>query len=181
MSLPPNKNLLKEFSNRIYVETGIWRGDSIQLALDAGFEQVIGIDNDPESIKFCTSRFFVGGLQLDERLQLVEGDSARCLWEAMRNVDERCTILLDAHWQLLEGTERGEHPFPLMLELEQLAQHPIKKHTIIVDDLLYMTHPNVTGWSLPDLIRKIKKINENYTFKLIANPVIDNMLVAWIR
>jgi len=39
MSLPPNKNILKEFCEQYYIECGIFRGDSIQLAIEAGYKK----------------------------------------------------------------------------------------------------------------------------------------------
>jgi len=47
-------------------------------------------------------------------------------------------------------------------------------------NLLYLTHPDITGWTKKDITDRIKEINPSYQFNLIANPVINNMLVAWI-
>ena len=179
MSLPPNKNLLKEFPNPVYVESGVWRGDSIQQAIDAAFQTIIGIDNDQECIDFCFDRFTLVQ-HLKHHINLNKGDSATDLWPLIKFIDKPITFFLDAHWQILEGTEKGKYPFPLMMELGQIAKHPIKKHTIIIDDILYLTHPDITGWTLSDIIRQIQYINPDYQTKLIANPVINNMLVAWI-
>lgn len=179
MSLPPNKNLLKEFPNPCYVESGCFRGDSIQLAIEAGFERIIGIDNDQESIDFCTKRFDLVNKRNDQ-VKLFKGDSAVDLWSIIKLINQPITFFLDAHWQLIEGTEKGENPFPLMKELEQIARHQIKTHTIIIDDFLYMTHPQITEWDAIDITAYIQSINPDYLIKRIANPVINNMLVAWI-
>ena len=179
MSLPPNKNILKEFPNQVYVETGIWRGDSIQQAVEAGFEMIIGFDNDMESIKFCKNRFDLFNVNA-HHIELYETNTAYGMWGTIQFIDKPMTIYLDAHWQMLEGTERGEDPFPLLDEISQIANHPIKTHTIIVDDLLYLTHPDITGWTRAQIVAQISAINPNYQFSLIANPVINNMLVAWI-
>lgn len=181
MSLPPNRNLLAEFKgeNRILVETGSYRGDGIQLALEAGYERVYSIDIDSESTKFCKSRFNLYQSP-DPRINLITGDSAEVLWDVVNGIDHAMTFWLDSHWQMLENTEPGEHPWPLLYELGQIAKHPIKTHTIIIDDILILTHPETTDWDL-DLIKDyLKMINPKYKFQLLANPIINNILVAHV-
>lgn len=178
MSLPANYNLLKDYSNGAYVETGIWRGDSIQYALDVGFDRIIAIDNDKECINFCKSRFDLPNSGLP--IKLIHGDSALCLFDAIGGLQDRITFFLDSHWQLIEGTPKGDHPFPLFDEIYQIGKHHRKDHSIIIDDLLYMTHPDITGWTLESIQQNILFINPNYRFKYIANPIVNNMLIAWV-
>ncbi len=180
MSLPPNRNLLKEYLNPCYIECGLYRGDSIHQAMEAGFETIIGLDNDQSAIDFCFDRFTLRQ-QVEHEMQFIKADSAVDLWKIIEPINQRITFFLDAHWMLFEGTDKGANPFPLIQELEQIAKHQIKNHTIIIDDLLYMTHPQITGWSLDYLTAELRKINQAYKFNLIANPIIANMLVAWIE
>lgn len=182
MSLPPSYNLLKKHPNKWFVETGSFRGDAIQLALDADFRHIISMDNDPEAINFCRDRFDLRNPHnpLNEKIMLLLGDSANILGAALRMIREPATIFLDAHWQLIEGTERGPNPFPLMDELDQIGDHDIRTHTIIIDDYLYMTHPLLTHIKTSDILRKIHDIHVNYKVEFIGNPVVNNMLVAYI-
>jgi len=180
MSLPPNKNLLAEYSNRWFVETGSYRGDAIDLALSAGFSQVRSMDIDPENIKFCRNRFDLFRHPMPW-IQLYLGDSAEDLWSMIQDICEPITFWLDSHSQLLEGESDLGCPFPLLKELQQIAMHPIKTHTIIIDDLLILTHPDVTGWEKVDIINAIKQINPAYQFKLVANPVKNNLLVCYVE
>jgi len=177
MSLPPGKNLLVEHLNPYYVETGIWRSDSLQLAMDAGFKKIIGIDVDLQWIQFARDRFDLVNIPLPG-LTLVHGDSAECLWDAIKDINKPITFFLDSHYSLLEGEERGKHPFPLIEELYQIGQHPIKTHTIIIDDILMLTHPDVTGWSLSKIFGGLYQINKQYNISLASNPVIRNLLIA---
>lgn len=179
MSLPPSFNLLKQYHNPVFCETGTFRGDSLQLAIEAGFERIIGIDNDQESIDFCTKRFDLINKRNDQ-IKLFKGDSAVDLWSIIKLINQPILFFLDAHFQMIEGMEKGDNPFPLIEELKQIGKHPIKTHTIIIDDFLYLTHPDVTGWDKNHVFEWLRIINPNYQIKLIANPVINNMLVAWI-
>jgi hypothetical protein len=180
MSLPTPYNLLSEYRNPWFVETGAYRGDSIQMALDAGFQHIISIDNDPDAINFCRNRFDLNNPMNphNERIMMVLGDSANILGAVLRMIHLPATILLDAHWQLIEDTERGPNPFPLMDELQQIDDHEITSHTIIIDDFLYMTHPLVTHFKAADVMNQLHHINERYQLRFVANPVINNILVA---
>lgn len=177
MSLPPGKNLLAEHLNPYYVETGIWRSDSLAMAMEAGFKKIIGIDISPEFIQFAKDRFDLQNFPLPG-LQLIQGDSAECLWDAIKDIDQPITFFLDSHFSLLEGEEKGKNPFPLLDELCQIDRHPIKTHTIIIDDFLYMTHPDITIWTRAGIIKALDFINPNYKINLVANPVINNLLIA---
>lgn len=181
MSLPPNRKLFEELKGacKVMVETGSYRGDAIQQAVDAGFECIHSIDIELDNLKFCESRF---NLLYDpiaaKRIRLHHGDSALILNEIIDVYETPILFWLDSHSQLLEGEPEYPNPFPLLAELEIIAAHPIKTHTIIIDDILHLTHPDVTGWSRRDIEDALSKINPSYKFEYLANPVKNNLLVV---
>lgn len=177
MSLPPGKNLLAEHLNPVYVETGIWRSDSLAMAMEAGFQKIYGIEINPEFIQFARDRFDLQNFPLPG-LQLIQGDSAECLWDAIKGIAQPITFFLDSHFSLLAHELPGKNPFPLIQELQQIRLHSFKRHTIIIDDFLYMTHPDVTGWCKDQIEGIIKSINPDYEITYEANPVVKNLLVA---
>lgn len=177
MSLPTTYNLLSKYPNQVYCETGIFRGDSLLLAAETGhFKQLIGVELFDEWIKFCKSRFH----KMDYPIRYVHGDSALCLWDVIKHIHTPITFFLDSHSQLLEDEPEMANPFPLIDELRQIARHPIKGHTLIIDDLLYLTHPDITGWSYAGLVDSICRINPQYKIERIANPVKWNLLIATV-
>jgi hypothetical protein len=181
MSLPPNYNLLAKYPNRIGIDVGSYRGDSIQAFLDAGFEEVRSVDITYESWRFCCDRFnlFDKHEPLLEKIKLYQGDSSKMLWTMITGVDEPMTFWLDAHSQLLEDEEySGGMDFPLLEELKQIGNHPIKCHHILIDDIIVLSHPDVTGWSRKTIEDAILAINPNYRFEYIANPVKNNLLIC---
>jgi hypothetical protein len=178
MSLPTEYNLLEYFPNEYFIETGSYRGDAIKAASDAGFKRIRSCDIDENNIQFCISRFNLKHQQDKNQLRLYVGDSALMLRDMIEDIIAPCTFWLDSHWQLFEHEPKGKNPFPLMLELMQIQQHSVKEHTILIDDILYMTHPQVTGWTLNDIKEAVRDINRNYKFKLISNPVVDNLLIC---
>jgi hypothetical protein len=179
MSLPTTYNLLAQYPNEYYVETGIWRGDSIQLALEAGFKNIIGIENDESCIEFCVSRFDLGRMPKDKSvsIELVHGDSATAMYQQIYEIPHRITFFLDSHWQFFEGTDPGPNPFPLLKELAQIQNHFIKDHTIIIDDW-HIFYEDRVGYSKEDVLNALRAINPNFHFKFVANPVIDGVLIA---
>lgn len=178
MSLPPNKNILCDMPGEVFVETGMWRGDGIALAKDAGFKEIHSIDNDSFCVNFCHLRFDLDN-DLYSPVKLYTGDSAEVLWDIIKGIDKRICFLLDAHWQFLEGTEPGKNPFPLLKELRQISRHRRIDHTIIIDDW-HIFYKDRVGYDKHDVLKEIFTINSNYLVEHIANPVIDGMLVAKI-
>lgn len=170
MSLPPSYNLLAKYPNPVYVETGIWRGDSIQQALDAGFKRVIGIDVDPSCIDFCRSRF-----DNNPAIELHCGDSAACLRDIIKDIQEPISFLLDAHWQFIEGTEPGPNPFPLLDEINVIADREFNDIAIIDD--WHIFYPDRVGYSKEDVLVELIRAGLN-RFSYVANPVIDGILIA---
>lgn len=158
------------------------------LAHEAGFMNIIGIELFDEHIEFCQSRFRMGKdlnkmVKTDigkSRIHLVKGDSALCLWDTIKDIRTTITFFLDSHSQLFEDEPLMDNPFPLLDELRQIAKHPVKTHTIIIDDFLYLTHPDITGWG-KDLIETILLgTNPGYKLDYVANPVKNNILIAHI-
>jgi hypothetical protein len=179
MSLPPNRDLLKEYPNEWFVETGTYRSDAVAAALDAGFEHIRTIDIDPEAAVFCSNRLWLSkNTHLD--IKCFTGDSALMLWDMIKDIKEPITFWLDSHSQLFEDEIPNGNPFPLLKELEQIARHPVKTHTILIDDILILTHPDITGWNIANIISPITMINGLYRFKRIANPVKNNLLIATV-
>lgn len=181
MSMHPNRNLFKEFKNRVFVETGSYRGDGIQLALDADFQIIKSVDIDANNIRFSFNRFeSMAWSDQGKELHLVEGDSAYKLESMIRDINEPITFWLDSHWQMFEKEPKGQNPWPLLAELSQIRSHPIKTHTIIIDDMLVLTHPGVTGWTKELIEQHLLWINPAYQFEYFSNPVIDSILVAHV-
>ena len=179
MSLPPGNNIFHQFPNKVFVETGSYRGDGIQAALDAGFEKIISMDVDKEAIDFCMSRFDIINLNRND-IDLFIEDSGTALLDIIGEIETKITFWLDAHWQFIGPEPRGPHLFPLLRELEQIAKHSIKEHTILIDDW-HIFYPDRVGYSKASVKDAIWDINRDYKISFIDNPVKDGILVATIK
>ena len=117
-----------------------------------GFEEVISIEILPEFYEGCVERF-----KDNNKIHLFLGDSNERMEEMLELIKEPSLIFLDGHFN------NGD---PLWKELEILKNHPIKTHTIIVDDM-----PNYYG-NGEKVKEKLLEINPNYTlvYEDLLNP-----------
>ena len=67
----------------------------------------------------------------------------------------------------LPDTAKGDADCPLFEELKHISKHPIKSHTILIDDVA--EGKLWDGYSLEKIMVKILEINPNYKFDL-ASP-----------
>lgn len=180
MSMHPGRNLFKEFrgTRKMLVETGSYRGDAIQLGLEAGFRWIRSMDIEASNIDFCKHRFDLHrNGPLGDRIELLVGDSAVDLH---RLIPEQPSMFwLDAHAQYLEHEPEVENPYPLLMELAQIAATQQTQHIIMIDDMLHLTHPLITGWTREGIEGNLRMINPDYKFEYFANPVRKSILVAY--
>jgi len=172
MSMHPTRNYFAEFKgdNNIFIETGSYRGDGVQLAIDAGYGVLYSIDNDIVNVLNCQDT-------ISGPLFLL-GESAPILAKVLQAAYQGpATIWLDAHWQMLEGTEPGANPFPLLDELAAIKKYGRNDNTILIDDMLIMQY-DIVGYSKKEIEAALLDINPAYKLTYLPNPVINGILVA---
>lgn len=172
--MPATVNLFKKYLKRVFIETGTYKGDGVQLALDAGFEQIYSIELGIDLYINCTYRF--AGI---DKVHLFNGDSAMTLPLLLNDIDEPVTFWLDGHYSGGD-TVLGSLNTPLLQELEAIKNHKIKTHTILIDDLRCWVK-EVHGFNTNELIQKLKEINPDYSFDFEDGHVAKDILAAWIR
>ena len=72
-------------------------------------------------------------LYFDNRLTLINGDSAVELKNILDNLDEPACFWLDAH-SGAQQYAKGNQDVPLLTELDHIKNHHIKNHIIAIDD-----------------------------------------------
>jgi hypothetical protein len=165
--MPASKELFEKYPNPVFIETGTWHGDGVQQAIDAGFKVIYSIELSLELYQRCCERFkdvpFVS---------LIQGDSCIVLEDVISSIGDPITFWLDGHFSGGD-TVMGKYKSPIMQELDAIGRHPIKNHTILIDDLRDWYIGN-TGFN-PDMIKdKILSINPNYTFTFEDGHVDEN-------
>ncbi|MFA5395407.1 MAG: hypothetical protein WC346_05235 [Methanogenium sp.] len=152
----PYIDIFRKYKDNIdtFVETGTHYGASVQDAIDLGFKKILSVDINSVFVCICLEKF---EKEINSgQVKLFLGNSALIFPKMLEEVTERSMFWLDAH-QHANST--------VLSELAQLYSHPIKNHTIIIDDIpLYFIGENKTK-----LENTIKTINPNYIIEY--NPM----------
>lgn len=177
--MPISAKVLEAYawSSQTFIETGTHTGDGVQAALDAGHTKVISCDLESPNNPIASERF-----KGNELVTLKIGDSRVVLREILKSVEYPAVFWLDAH--ATDGGSGSYGDCPLLGELEEIANHPCKKHTILIDDArligsdalrLDPTSDNYSMWKLLDAIRNI---NPDYNVNLIHSPLFCFDIIA---
>jgi hypothetical protein len=174
--MPISSHELVKFTNRIFVEAGSYMGDGIASALKAGFEEVYSVDISSGQYDYCQNRF-----KDDKRVHLYLDDCGIWLDKILNQINEPCTIYLDANGWKYET----EHPFNT--SIEALVRHGKKHHTILVDDMNHSKEPfDVVQSSLLSSSsytgNQLRRINSNYSLYIIDSHLEDINIIfpAWV-
>ena len=124
----------------------------------------------------------------NNRLTLINGDSAIELKNVLENLDEAACFWLDAH-SGAQQYAKGNQDVPLLTELDHIKNHHIKDHIIAIDDAHLFGKRQVnkkgevvcdyTDVSYERVENKILEINSNYDVGIYA-PYSMEMIIAFI-
>lgn len=130
---------IRDYDLDTLFETGTFRGDGVQYALDAGFEKVYSTEIMSEL--FAANRERFAG---DSRVTLFHGDSPSILDENVGSLEGNVLYWLDAHYpgaeaKLLEyndSSRADETRYPLPAELAAIKdRRDPSRDIILIDDL----------------------------------------------
>ena len=111
---------------------------------------------------------------------MIQGDSGKILGSVIASLNAPITFWLDGHWSAGD-TAKGESITPLMAELDIIRQHPIKTHTILIDDIRFLDSAGFEWITSDAVLKKIKEINPNYKIRYEDGIVPNDVLVAYIH
>ena len=164
--MPTTSDFFARHPNPTFIETGSYLGDGIQAALTAGFQRVHSIELSPKYHAISTKRFAA-----DPRVTVHLGDSSTTLRSLLPTIETPITFWLDGHWS--EGdTALGQKSCPLMEELDAIAAHPIKNHTILIDDLrCWKSDYEMIKFGVEDIRKKLLTLNPNFQLTTEDSPI----------
>jgi hypothetical protein len=120
---------------RVFIETGTYLGEMVYAVKDT-FDKIYSIELSNELCERAR-RKFIGC----KHITIINGDSAEVLPEILLHVKEPCLFWLDGHYSG-GNTAKGEKETPVMEELKQICDHPVKNHVILIDDARLFTGNN---------------------------------------
>jgi hypothetical protein len=174
-----SRAVLEKYPNPVFVETGTLWGDAVQVALDCGFETIYTIELNPELAENARKRFHKEIAQ--GRVGVLEGDSFELFPKLVAELAAPTTFWLDAHW---DGGPVGRYKCPLPMELEALLAHPIRNHTLLIDDRRIMGQAN-SNWGAnvyeADVRATIMQINPEYVISYEPGWIPDDIIAAVVR
>lgn len=158
--------VFNEYKNKYFVETGTHKGGGIKLAFQCGYDYIYSIELDRNHFLYNVNQF-----KDFSNVTIRQGSSANILKQIISTINEPITFFLDAHCV-------GDNP--ILSELNAIASHPLKTHTIIVDDVRMMGGHYFNGITLDAIKSRILSINKHYKFELRDCCFKNDLLVAYI-
>jgi hypothetical protein len=173
----PLINELLKYSNENFVETGTYKGESVELALNNGFKNIYSIELSQVFYYDCVKKFIN-----NQNVKLFQGNSRYDLHKIIKNINSPITFWLDGHWSGVPNVGCDKDILcPVIYELEQIHDHHLNTHTIMIDDIRLMdgSHFLVTK---EEICNKILEINPNYILKFYDTQYSkEDILVAYIN
>ena len=176
MSTTLSKSVLSKYKNDIFVETGTLWGEAIEVAIECGFKKIYTVDIDPKKVEHSRKKF--AKEVKSGQVEVLEGDTFKMFPDILKKIDAPATFWLDAHW---DGGPMGDYKCPLPFELEALLDHPIKTHTLLVDDRrIFGAIGSNWGEDLDEelLIEAMTDINPDYKISFEDGCVPNDIIVA---
>ena len=168
-------SLFKQFkgSHKIFIETGLLDGLGVRAALDAGFEQIFSIEMDAQIVAKRMPEF-----ASSPGVHIICDRSEIALGPLLQRFSEPVLLWLDAHsfWggTLMPGTNL----YPLYQELDIIAAHPVKTHTILIDDVREF---GAMGYNYDTIVERLKLINPDYSINRVTSggdEYLNDVIVA---
>ncbi|MGE5438078.1 MAG: hypothetical protein ACM3O3_12770 [Syntrophothermus sp.] len=171
-------NIFKNYTeNKVFIETGSYKGDGIEKALEAGFDKIISIEITPEYYELCVEKF-----KDNENVKIYLGDSVKLLSDILNDINEPVVLWLDAHYTE-PTTLYGDKMCPVLDEINIIKEHAKKYNDIIlIDDMRCWTEDNFNYqnylFNNDDIKNKLKEIDLNVELSLDYGCIPDDVLVA---
>ena len=159
-------NFFCQYKNNYFVETGSYHGAGISQAVAAGFTHVISIELSEKYHTLCRDKF-----KDMPNVKLILGDSALELARVIAQISAPITFWLDGHssgGDTACGVGYRVPGAPIYEELAAIAQHPLKTHTLLIDDVHQLDK---------EFIAAVLAVNPHYTLKLVRGAQPDGFIL----
>lgn len=172
--MPLLKSVLQRFStNSTFVETGTFKGDGVQAAIDAGFFRILSVELNQELYAAAVERF------KDAKVHVVitQGSSPNVLPTILANVLKPATFWLDAHSNDSDDTsfDPSLPKYPICEELTAIAATPLAaKHTYLIDDFRLLDMATIQK-----ALAILSAINRNFRVELVEGVIPFDVISAY--
>lgn len=169
-------NLVKAVKNvlplKVFVETGTFKGDSIENVKDL-FNEIHSVELSKEYYQFCKERF-----KDNPDVHLYLDSSPDFLAKIHPDLSNKSVLYwLDAHWCVAEDTAGEKSQCPLLDEIDSLNNLNDESVIIIDDARLFLSPPpsphEISQW--PDfnsVIESLKKISKTHETMILNDNIL---------
>lgn len=169
--------LMKYGNGKMFVETGTYLGQTVELARRSSilFESIKSIEIESDMCRNARLNF-----EFDPRIEIIEGDSVDKIKQICDDLkNQTATFWLDAHASgQLPGGPNG--PNPLMEELESIKSTGRNDHTIFIDDRRLFGSGEWGGLQESDVMDKLKEINPYYNIVYLDGHQENDVICATV-
>lgn len=147
---------------RLFVETGTFLGQTTIEMADV-FEHCWTVEIDQKLYEGALSRF-----ESHSNITAILGSSGDHMASILEDVDSPAIFWLDGHYSS-HDTGRGDTDTPILQELDQILDHPIKNHVILIDDARDFL--GINGYPTISRLRRFVRSRSPYRVRL-SNDII---------
>jgi hypothetical protein len=128
--MPLTTDILNKHINPVFVETGTYHCEAVEMALKLGFKTIHTIEWDPDMARAAKTRYAA-----NPKVYTYQGDSADQLIPIVKGLTQPTTFWLDAH-PLVTPMPLFTPCFPLLREILVLKRFlPNIACTLLMDDM----------------------------------------------
>lgn len=156
------KEILEKYKSdcKIFIETGTYEGEAVQMAIELEFNKIYSIELDKDRYNRCVDRF-----KDISYVKIINGHSHVGLENVLKEVSERCLFWLDAH--------PGYGHSPIIEEIKIILNHSVKDHIILIDDM------RCFGYEFDNSIQSVLDILSEKKISFESRPYATNdILIA---
>lgn len=172
--MPAHKHIFQQVVTDHFVETGFYKGEGVQLALDVGFPNIHSIEIDKTSWQSGLIKYYNYS-----NVYLYHGDSQYILEKIIRPLNGQITFWLDGHMDHFVD-ENTKHT-PILEELAIIAKNARKDHIIMIDDMRCCGTPLFDNITKAQIEQAVLRINSNYTIQYLDSWEPNDILCAYLR
>ena len=173
----PFTNSLLKYLKLNFVETGTYQGETIDIVNNYNKDiKIRSLELSKVFYERCVEKY-----KNNFNIKILNLNSKYNLYDSIQDINEEITFWLDGHWSGVPDVGCDIDTIcPILFELEQIKQHNIKNHTIIIDDMRLKDN-NHFPINKHDILKKIYEINSNYKIKYYNGCTEDDVLVAFLE
>lgn len=156
----------------VFVETGTFRGDTVELVKDL-FREIHSVELSSEYFEAACSRF-----EGQAHINLVRGDSAVVLaaWAAVLN-DKSVLYFLDAHWCVADNTAGETSQCPLLNEIRGIGQLNAESLIVIDDARLFLAPPpaphEISQWpGINEMLEALRATSSTHRAMVLNDTIV---------